>query len=371
VFVEEGLDERSDRLGAAEERKMSHVDRRPADYTGEAAVGDVASVSLFGELVARIDDKTDQVLLLARVGLEYSERNLSQALNMEKSAVDLRIQEIIAALRSDQALAAKLEDVRRAGRPENYLALALQLGLQDWFCSWCEKLMVQSERGARRKTCGDSCRLKLFRAGGVGWKNKLDEARSPAPSARIPTPAPLPSTFAAASDDVLGRLMWTVDKDTKPAHVVARTPKWWEPHTRLRDRAMLLLGLTCEVGLTPMDIASLDVDDVVRTAKGLELRLYRNVARPVRYVTVAVRQVETVCPAAAVMAWKRELTSARPGPGPLFVRLNNQGCIGGKLLRITGHAVASIADIAVARTFQGLAASRQLSPIAPVLSLLK
>src|SRR2546423_1102032 len=109
VFLEEGPDERSDRPDGRQGAEMSHMDRRPADYTGEAAVGDVASGSLFGELLSRIDDKTDQVLLLARVGLEYSERNLSQALNMEKSAVDARIQEIISFLREDQALAAKLE----------------------------------------------------------------------------------------------------------------------------------------------------------------------------------------------------------------------------------------------------------------------
>src|SRR5262249_10326052 len=137
----------------------------------------------------------------------------------------------------------------------------------------------QSERGARRKTCSNLCRLRLFRAGGVGWKNKVGGPRSPAVPAR--TSAPSPSTFAAVPDDLLGRLVRTIDEGTKPTYVVYGTPKWWVPETRLRDRAMLLLGLTCEIGLTPVDIASLDADDVVRTGKGLELRLYRNAARPV------------------------------------------------------------------------------------------
>lgn len=345
---------------------MSQVGRGPADSTGEAAVGDVASVSLFGELLSRIDDKTDRILLLARVGLEYSERNLAQALNMEKSAVDSRIQEIISFLREDADLAARLRDVRRAGRPENYLALALQLGLQDWFCSWCGKLMVQSERGARRKTCSDRCRSRLSRAGGTGWKNKVSRPPRPIADARMSVS---PSAFAAVPDDVLVRLVRTLDEATRSTYGAWNAPKWWEPQTRLRDRALLLLGLTCEIGLTPVDIAALDADEVVRTNKGLELRLYRNKARPVRYVTVAARADQTICPVSAVLAWKRALTSSRPGPGPLFVGLNSQGAIGGRLPRMTGRAIAEIFEFA-ARPLVAGRKYRYLSASVPVLSML-
>lgn len=335
------------------------MDRRPADHTGEAAVGDVTSVSLFGELLSRIEDKTDRVLLLARVGLEYSDRALSQAFNIERSAVDARVQAIISTLREDPVLTSRLKDVHRAGRPENYLALAVQLGLQEWFCSWCQRLMIQAERGARRHTCSNLCRSRLFRAGGVGWKTRLDGRPAPAVSPR--TPAPPPAGFATASDDLLEKLVRTIN----------RSVQWWSPERQLRDRAALLLGMTCALGLTPADIAALDADDMMRTEKGLELRLFRRTTQPVRYLTIAVRpDAGIICPATALMMWRRQLTSVRPGPGPLFVQLTEAGHFNSKLLRITGHAVARIAVAAVAGAVEENKPGR-LTPTAPMLSLLK
>jgi len=312
--------------------------RRPADDTGESAVGDLAGDSLLAEILWRIDDKTDRILILGRIGLEMSDRYLSSALNIDKAVLTARVAEIMSEFREDREMAAKLSDLRRAGRVENYLALALRLGLEDWFCAACGLFMVQPERGRRRRTCSSRCRVRLSRSNG---KSVTSGSAHPA----------APAAFVPASDELLRRLMRPVDGCERPMVLKDSGPRWWDPATRLRDRAILLLGFTCDAGLTSADIVALDIDDIVRKADGLELRLYRTAARQTRYVTVPVRDGESICPVAATLAWKRHLATAGHRAGPMFVRLNAAGRPADPVTRLSGRTVAAMVERAARLSF--------------------
>jgi hypothetical protein len=331
---------------------MSTGSREHTDVTGEAAVGDVASESLFAEVLSRIDDETDRILIFAAVGLGISERHLSLALTMDTADLTARIDKILSALREAQEVADKLHDFRRAGRVENYLALAYRLGLQDWFCAQCQRFMVQSERGRRRKTCSGRCRLRRFRGHRPG--TTAPETRS----AWAVDPAAVP-------DEMVSRLVAPIDLAQQPVYLDPRILRWWQPERRLRDRAVVLLGFSCGVALTPADIAALDVDDLIRTTEGVELRLYRGTTRPTRYVTIPARQ-ERICPAAALLDWTRHLADAGHRSGALFPRLDARG----KPIatRLTGRAVATIIEAAAAEAFEQAIPTR-LGVSTPVLSL--
>jgi len=331
---------------------MSTGSRKPADDTGEAAVGEVASDSLFAEVLSRIDDETDRVLIFAGVCLEISERNLSFALEMEPADLTARIDRILSVLREDQEMAEKLHDFRRAGRVENYLALARRVGLQDWFCAQCARFMVQSERGRRRKTCSGRCRLRRFRGHRPG----------PTAPAAFPMPAVTP---VAVPDEALRKLVEPIDRAVRPAYLDRGALRWWQPETRLRDRAVVLLGFSCGVAVTAADIAALDVDDVVRTPNGVEVRLYRGTARPTRYVTIPARD-ERICPAVALHAWARHLAAAGHRHGALFPRLDARGKPIAE--RLTGRAVATVIEAAAIEAF-GWAERARLGVSTPVLSL--
>ncbi len=302
---------------------MSHGSGHPADHTGEAAVGDMSSDSLFTEVLSRIEHEEDRVLLLAHIGLEISVRSLSRTLGVSAENVTARIAGIVATLREDKDLAAKLQDVRRAGRTENYQALAFALGLQDWFCSWCGQFLVRSETGVMRKTCSGRCRTRLSRAHGVGWKNGY-RARSSSSAEPARDDA---ARWVAPPDAVLRKLVEPMDVRKRPTYFWYLEPKtfWWQPDTRLRDRAAVLLGFTCPVGLTPKDLAGLDANDLVRTARGMEIRLRLQDRGKTRYITVPAREDPAVCPVAALVAWKGRLARAGHVSGPLFVKMDEIG----------------------------------------------
>jgi hypothetical protein len=330
---------------------MSTRSKKPADDTAEAAVGDVASDSLFTEVLSRIDDETDRILIFAGVGLEISHRNLSLALDLSTVDLTSRIDRIVSVLREDEEVAGKLHDFRRAGRVVNYLALAYRLGLQDWFCAQCGQFMVASERGRRRKTCSDRCRLRRFRGHRPGTLTGA--------AASMPTAAP-----DAVPDAMMSRLVEPIDRAVPPDIFDRKALRWWQPEMRLRDRAVVLLGLSCTVALTSADIAAFDVDDVVQTSEGVEVRLYRGTARPNRYVTIPARERE-ICPVAAVHAWVRHLAAAEHRSGALFPRLNAKG----KILetRLTDRAVAAIVEAAMVQAFKPKMPTK-LAVSTPVLS---
>ncbi|MEU4626842.1 hypothetical protein AB0G04_43540 [Actinoplanes sp. NPDC023801] len=331
---------------------MSGRGRNPADDAAEAAVGDLASVALFAEVLARINDDIDQILIFARVGLEISSRNLSLALGIDTAELDSRISRILLSLRADQEMAAALRGFHRAGRIENYQALAYRLGLQDWFCAQCGQFMVPAERGRRRKTCSNRCRLRQHR-GHQPW--------TPG-AATLPAPA---ATLLAAPAEMMSKLVQPIDRAVRPDHFVRSDPRWWQPETRQRDRAIVLAGLSCPVALSSSDIAALDVNDVVQTPEGVEVRLFRGTSRPSRYVIIPAARDRAVCPATTLLAWDRHLAAKGYLSGPLFPDLDAKGKVLAK--RLTDRNVARIIEAATAAAV-GVAKLPKLATSRPMLS---
>jgi hypothetical protein len=114
---------------------VRHSPGRAADKTGDSAVGDIAGESLLVEVFSRIDDEQDRVLLLARIGLDISVRNLARVMGATRAELEHRLANIIARLREDADLMDTLGDIHRAGANDHYQAMVLRLGLDDWFCA--------------------------------------------------------------------------------------------------------------------------------------------------------------------------------------------------------------------------------------------
>jgi hypothetical protein len=237
--------------------------------------------TLLVEMLSRIKDERERVLILAHIGLDISLRNLARTLETSCDEFAEQANAVITRLREDAELAAKLNGIRRAGRTEHYLALAVRLGLQDWFCSWCGDFLVQPERGRKRKTCGRKCRDSLYRAHGIGWKVQ-NRPRPTKSSLYAPIPV-LPALTANDWQKIL-ELIQPVD--------LGNGGDWWHatgwrlPEVRCRDRALLLLGFTCRVPISSSDVTMLNVSDVIFVTEGLEVRLHPRATRAKTYVTV-------------------------------------------------------------------------------------
>ena len=88
-----------------------------------------------------------------------------------------------------------------------------------------------------------------------------------------------------------------------------------------RNKAIILLGFTCPVQLSPVSLADLVMDDVTETRKGLEV-LFRWGTRQARqYVTIPSDPEPVMCPVRAVRAWRALLRQHGRRGGPLFEEL--------------------------------------------------
>src|SRR5262249_43129740 len=159
--------------------------------------------------LSRIEGERERVLVLAHIGLDISLGALERPLGMKREELANRIEAIIARLRQDEELTASLGDIRHLGRTGHYQALVFRLGLQDWFCSYCGQFIAQSERGAMRKTCSPTCRSRLSRAHGVGWKSQHQDSSSGGSQTGADRARPTPD--ADAQVEKLLELVWTID----------------------------------------------------------------------------------------------------------------------------------------------------------------
>jgi len=250
--------------------------------------------------------------------------NTSPLDNVRSPELASLVDTIIARLREDDELAALLGDVRRAGRVEHYQALAFRLGLQDWFCAYCGQFMVQSELGVKRRTCSDRCRNRLHRAPQSAWENQLKRPSSE--STQTTRKLVSPVSDEKARDEKLIALIQPIEAGERHYHWWhSGNTFWWQPETKSRDLALMLLGFTCPIPLSPSDLATLDVDDVLRVRGGLEGRLYRRDDRRKRYITIPSHANPRLCTATAVSAWQERLRRARHTTGPLFIRMDPSG----------------------------------------------
>ena len=302
------------------------------DWTADAAVGNVSGESLLTAVLERIPDEFDRVLVLAHIGLDTPLAVLARDLKLDRRELASRLQDALDGLRGDDALAQQLVGIRRAGKHEHYQALAFRLNLQDWFCSHCGGLMVQQGIGRPRNTCSQTCRRRLYEAGGIGWKDEYRPgaaARSQGPNGRATEPK---KPQAAQRLQLLMR----------PIEAGEGHTDWRWPNIQVRDRAMLLLGFTCPVDLSPSDLAALDINDIRPTSDGFEVRLFKRAQRLTRHVKVPARADLRLCAARAMEAWLHVVT--RPGfraSDPLFVWLKPNGQIANGPRRYTANAIAA------------------------------
>jgi hypothetical protein len=307
------------------------------DVTGDTAVGDVSGESLFAEVLSRIEDEFERVLILAHVGLDISLNILARELKVDRRGLASRVGSVLDRLREDEELAGMLGNVHRAGNSEHYQALAFRLDLQDWFCSHCGEFMVQSEIGRPRKTCSNSCRGKFFRADGTGWKDQYQPGSLKKSDTKHSRTTEVPNAEVGL-DKILELL--------RPVELADRRQSlrtfWWEPHTQSRDRALLLLGFMCPIPLSSSDLAMLDVDDVAQKPGCLEVRLYRRAKRATRYVTIPAGVDKALCPVEAMSAWRGLLVRSGRTIGPLFVRMGRNGRLPRGTVRVTDRAVTKV-----------------------------
>lgn len=309
---------------------MKNSAGRVPDVTAATAVSDVSGDLLLAAMRSRIENERDQVLILAHTALGVSLSRLASQFGLSRREVADRIDTIITRLTEDPEFASKLGDIRQAGRTEHYQALAFRIGLQDWFCACCGEFIAQPRTGRPRKTCSDYCRHKR-------WKRQQGDSATGTDTA--PGQVQLPLDEAALHRKLHFLVPPIADYDLRR-----------HPVNNDRVRALLLLGFRCPIQLSPSDLATLDVNDVSRTATGLEIMLYRRDARRRRYIILPADTDPRFCPLTAVFAWRKHLLSSGHTTGPLFIRIS-RGRIPDEPVRLTGDAIAKAMTSAARSTY--------------------
>jgi hypothetical protein len=306
---------------------MTRSSGRHHDPTADLAVSDLSSEYLFAEILARIQDRRERVLVLAHFGLGMTLSTLARTLGGDQAELARRVETILAVLRTDDQLASAFGDIRRAGRAERYQALAYRLDLLDWFCSQCGEFMIQPNVGRPRTTCSRLCRVKFHRAGRTGWKDLYQDSEA--------------RDLDSRSKYVLTKATSQVNLGTLGA-LMTSFPRWWWNGSAFRDRALLLLGFTCPLPVCPSDLAALDVDDVTPKPPGLEIRLYKRAKKTTRYVMIPANTDPVLDPVEAVLTWRTMLIATGRTTGPMFIRTGQYGKLPNSTVRLTAQAVATI-----------------------------
>lgn len=311
-----------------------------ADTTGNTAVGDLTGDSLLVEIISRIDDEQERVLIIAHKALDIPLSNLADELGTSRAELSHRVDIIIAKLSDDADLAATLNGISRAGSREHFQALIIRLGLKDWFCAYCGQFMTQRERGRKRRTCSDKCRGKLFRAQRTGQQARhLVEVKNHRPVLHPVQPV----SQALAQPDKIRKLMEPVNLGARSTNWRFAETFWWQPETQSRDRALLLLGLTCPVPLSSSDLSLLDINDVIQDRRGLEVRLRQRTDKKRRYVIVPPNDDPELCPVRAILTWRKYLSRLIfNNSGPLFIRMDSGGRLPREVARLTDYGVAKV-----------------------------
>jgi hypothetical protein len=305
---------------------------RVADTTAETAAGDALGDALLVSVLSSIKDKRERALLFAHVGLDLPLSALARTLELDRRTLTETVAAVLERLRSDEELIARLGDVRRAGRAEHYLMLAERLDLQDWFCANCRKFMAQPALGRPRRTCSDACRQALCRSEDQGrWDTAYGIARTyrerrgtEGRSSVFQRPPNLRVT--ASESEAMRVALSRVVRNLDAALELRMTPS----DVNNMEKAMILLGFSCPVQLSPMHLVALTMADVNDTPQGLEVRLHWGKQRVRQYVAVARDQNAALCPVRAMRTWRawlRQLPGQLPRNrlDPLFFEVDRQG----------------------------------------------
>lgn len=269
--------------------------RDAADVTGQTVTSDALGDEFFLQVLSEIDDKRELALLFAYVALDLPPASLARTFGQERKVVEATIASTIDRLKRAEGLRSSFSDIRRArlGRPEHYLGLAARLGLQDWFCAHCRRFIVQPAVGRPRITCSESCRKKRNRAKDTNpWSMRSSSA---ADSERPPSLL-LSTDEAEAMRDALRRVIRNLDS--------ARDMRLSSIGDAARTKAIILLGFTCPVQMSPVTLTDLNTDDVIETRKGIEILFYWGANQVRQYVTISPDPERAMCPVRAVKEWR-------------------------------------------------------------------
>lgn len=282
--------------------------RSVRDATGQTATSDTLGDELLLRVLSEIVDKRERALLFAHIALDLPLASVARTFGQDRKTMEAAIVMLLNRLNSVEDLRASLSDVRRAGRAEHYLELATKLDLRDWFCACCNRFIVQPAVGRPRITCGEYCRKRLNR-GVAPMQRQQDSPVS------LPRPPALQVTAgeAEAMRGVLRKVIRNLDS--------AREIRLSSAEAITRNKAIILLGFTCPVQLSPGRLVGMAMDDVIVTWKGLDV-LFRWGERQTRqYVTIPPDPETLICPVRAVQAWRAQLRQHGRRGGPLFEEL--------------------------------------------------
>lgn len=140
-----------------------------------------------------------------------------------------------------------------------------------------------------------------------GYRHRLALAKDPAAQPRKATPA---------VPDALRAMLATLDRATLAGQ---------------RDAVLFLLGYA--TAARAGELVALDIADVVESAEGLTVTVYRPKIKRFTEVAVPYGKVPATCPVRAVRAYLAGLAAAGRGSGPLFVRIAKGGHIARPLVR--------------------------------------
>ncbi|MEU7457559.1 tyrosine-type recombinase/integrase [Streptosporangium roseum] len=98
-----------------------------------------------------------------------------------------------------------------------------------------------------------------------------------------------------------------------------------------RDAALLLLGYACAARIS--ELAALDIADVVETADGLLVTVYRRKIKAHTETAVPYGRIPATCPVRAVRDLLAALADAGRTSGPLLVRIDRHGRIAAPMTR--------------------------------------
>lgn len=140
-----------------------------------------------------------------------------------------------------------------------------------------------------------------------GYKATLAEAKDPRARQRQAT---------AATKDALAAMLAKLDRSSPAGR---------------RDAAILLLGF-CIAGRRS-EVASLDIEDVIETAEGLTVSVYRRKTRKHQDASIPYAADPNLCAVLAVKEWLEFLAANGRSSGPLFIRIDQHGHLGPEITR--------------------------------------
>ena len=273
-------------------------DRSAEDITGQVAASDALGDEFLFLVLSMVDDKRERALLFAHIALDLSLAYLARTMGQERKAVEAIVAGLIDRLQEDEDLRSRFADVQRAGRPEHFIELAAKLGLQDWSCAYCGRFIVQPSVGRPRITCSEICRKRRNRG------NQQPALGANSPHQRL---RQVPADEGEVSE--------------KLRVIIKSARSTMNDDNKTRNSAIVLLGFNRSIQMSPKTLASIQMNDVKETAKGLEVFSSWDDERGGRYVWIPYNQHQPICPVRAVMKWKLLLRRCGLSSGPLFQEL--------------------------------------------------